>query len=1105
MLIIQLNLQLRLGINKEEGTVKKKIINERAMTLTILFTFIISFFNLGICANAADSLMAINRSVPVSNVNNGDTFEVKYTITPNELLKETDTAKKDIVLVIDTSGSMEDKINNEAKITSIKKVASNFVDTFTSNSNFNIGIVEYSSYARKVTNILNVSDNTQTLKDNINGLGVGGATNIGDGIRTAKVMLDNDTNAKEKYIILMTDGQATAYSRDKNGGYNWRYGYYTDDYYGNQINTNNINHENLKYNLGPFSFTNFITYCVSGQLDSTSVNYAKNVTDKMLKDDNILKSFFVVGFGDGVGTSNQEIANAAGGYYNDNNQYINKGMYYNAKDNNSLQTLYNQFAEKIVSTIHGNATFQESISDNLEVVDTDKLPYGLKVENNKLTGNIDIEYTLNSDKYLSNPIEFTVKYKVKDNNVCKLGAGGNTSFVKLDVQGKTDIKYLEEKILGNSVPTQVTMEVSDSTGIIDKYDTTAQNFTSTRYDKVDNQYKLLGDSYVNIAAQGSGINFAQYQFIKSDTKPTDLPSDNWKEIDLTNEEINEDVDVDNVGNLTQRSYDVSHLSTMANESDWNNAEKVFQNPFEATTYKDAGYSNTKEEYGGWQSYIQTNGTTGQRWVTKTAFMNQMNIGLNDAQNMDYKEASKFWGYIKVPTTGSYNFAATSDDGCSADITVNGTTVKIVDMFKVQGSTFGSTDKTLQLEANKYYPIYIEYFNWGGQAEFRLQYKESTSNTWLNIPKEYFYPSKSTSPGEYATNRFTGRAGIKIPDEVGKYYIAYRTGKRDANNSITEIQKSGIYGAFIRDERFVLSRSLNNNGADNIGDEFDINYTITPNDIPVTDIYKNYQVGVTNIATTLTISNLRIQQVLPNGLTYVGSSNNVNIVNNSNEISGVINSNVLYSLVGSTYKASPVTITIKVRPTISGTFDLVEDNSILTYTDISIDATQGAQRQCNFPDFSFSVNEKSPSIISKHGIYYKTDNTINTDNLNVVSKVPTELAMIVDANSPTSVIKWSIDKSKIAEKNIVFKKYEILNGSINKDSLQTLNLNINDNNGGDISNTTAFEMKKGSQYIIIYTITPQGNIDDKIDIEARVEDTDNSKPLELTIQDLPDLF
>lgn len=1089
---------------------KTKIINIKAITVSILITFIISIANVGSYANAADSLMDINRTVPVSTVKAGDTFDVKYTITPKPITASSQDSnkQKDIVFVIDTSGSMKWIVGQnrepyysgeKSRLRITKNVAESFINKFNDGKNqANISILEYNNYASEITDdFINInSNNINSLTGKygyIESLRADGSTNIGDGLRKAYYELSSKVNdGKDKYIVLMTDGEAEAYSHDRSGSYYMGDG----NYYGYYSHSNAYQYESTSWNNDWYG-----NRYADPDYRQKSMDYAKKVASELIANtnDNLNVNTFVIGFGNGTdGDKNKQITDAA------------KGTYFQAQDENTINAVYDKIQKIIDTNVSGKVHLEENISSNLEVVEVKNkdLPQDYKIDGNKLMIDVNNYYTLTNGNYSADPIEFTVKYKVKDNNLCKLGAGGNSSFVKLDVLGKTDTKYLVEKILGGSLPTQVTMEVSDTTGIIDKYDTSAQNPPSNRYDKVNSQYKLLGDSYINIATQGSDINFFQYQFVKSDSNPSTLPESGWKDLDIAKEEINEDVDVDNGGKLTQRSYDVSHLGTISDEAKWNNRQEVFKNPFEATTYKDASYSSTKEQYGGWQSYVKNDGSTGQRWVTKSVFMNKMNIGLNDPQNKDYKEASKFWGYIKVPTTGSYNFAGTSDDGCTADITVNGTTTRIVDMFKVQGSTFGSTNQTLQLEANKYYPIYIEYFNWGGEAEFRLQYKASNSSSWTNIPQSYFYPSKSTAPGEYATNRFSGRAGIKIPDEMGKYYIAYRTGKKDINNNIIEIQKSGFYGAFIRDERFVLSRSLTNNGADKIGDEFEINYTINPKEIPVTDVYKNYQDGNTNVANTLTISNLKIQQLLPDGLTYIGSSNNITIVNNSNQISGVINSNIVYILdkTDLKYKANSLTISIKVKPTVSGTFELLENNSILTYTDISIDATkQGAQRQMNFPVFSLNVNGES-SVILKHGIYDETvDDYVNENNLNVVNTMPTKLAMLVDVKSTNPVINWSIDDiGKISNENskIKFYQYEILDGSINTNNkIGPLEFNVGNI---AISNNNGFNMEKGKKYIIVYTITPKDSAVGNITIGANVEGG-NSKPITLNIEALPDLF
>ena len=1097
---------------------KFKIANKRAITLTTLITFMISIIGVGSYVNAVDDLVNINRTISVSNVKAGDTFDVKYTITPKPITanSQDNNKQKEIVLVMDTSGSMDWVVGSNRKPSNdseksrlriMKNVAESFITKFNNNDKARIALIKYNNYASNITgNFINIKSNNISdftgKSGYIEKLSADGSTNIGDGLRKAYYMLSDNAQGQDKYIVLMTDGEAEAYSGDYYGNYimntSSNYYYYSTgwkkDIYGN-----------IDFNQTPYP-----------DYRQKSMEYSKKVASELIANSNNKSNIntFVIGFGSGAnGDKNKQISDSA------------KGTYFQAQDENTINAIYDKIQKIIDTNVSGKVHFEENISSNLEVVEVKNknLPQDYKIDNNKLVIDVNNYYTLTNGKYNSDPIEFVVKYKVKDNNICKLGDGGNSSFVKLDVLTKTDTKYLEEKILSNSVPTQVTMEVSDTTGVIDKYDTSAQNPPSNRYDKINNQYKLLGDSYVNMLAQGNELNFMQYQFVKSDANPTDLPNNNWKDINITNTEINEDVDVEKSGNLTQRSYNVSHLPPVnsgltveqANSKYWSNKELVFKYPFEATTYKSTQYATSRDSFGALENYVEADGTNAKRWVTKNAFLkNDMTIG------NDYQEAAKFWGYLKVENDGYYKLGASSDDGCKADITIDKTTHTFVNMFQLQGSTFGSDNNVYNLKKDKYYPIYIEYFNWGGNADFRLLYSYASSNNSITIdenssviPSSWFYPSKSTAPGEYATNTFTGRAGIKIPNDIGKYYIAYRAGKRDASNNITEIQKSGFYGPFIRNERFTLSRRLTNDNPQ-IGDIVEINYTIVPNDIPITDIYKNYKSG-DSILNQLKISDLKIQQVLPNGLTYIGSSDNASIVNNSNEISGVIipnidpnfKQNIVYNLEGSTYKADPVTITIKVKPTIQGEFNLLKDNSILTYTDISIDSTkQGAKRQGNFPDFQFTVN--SDSAISQHGIYHRSDNTIDASNLNVIDKVPTELAMIVDVKSSSLVIDWTIDKTNIlgSQNQIIFSKYKIVNGSIDMTNPEQLNLDIsNNNNGGKISSATGFRMESGSKYIIIYSITPEKKSGNNINIGASIEGTSSSRPLNLTIKGLPDLY
>jgi Mg-chelatase subunit ChlD len=261
--------------------------------------------------------MDISRNISDESVNVGDTFSAEYNITPKPLPVTKDNTEKDIVLVIDTSGSMDEKVDRIRKIETMKKVAKNFIDKFKESKNFNIGLVEYSSYACKVSDILPASSNSEILKNKIDSLEIGGATNIGDGIRTAKAMLDERTSVKEKYIILMTDGEATAYSRDKNGNkkeetqYWWKYEYYKyykylDDYFGTTINSS-IDH-GAASGGDTYDGDTYITYNgVQNTTDANALSYAKNVVDNMIKSDDSVKQFIVVGLGSDASSSNAEI------------------------------------------------------------------------------------------------------------------------------------------------------------------------------------------------------------------------------------------------------------------------------------------------------------------------------------------------------------------------------------------------------------------------------------------------------------------------------------------------------------------------------------------------------------------------------------------------------------------------------------------------------------------------------------------------------------------------------------------------------------------------------------------------------------------------------
>lgn len=108
--------------------------------------------------------------------------------------------ERDIVLTLDTSGSMSGQPLEETKEASIK-----FVDTALAES-ANVGIVTYEGSAEKQSDFTRAK---QTLNDAIDKLNSNGNTNIEDGLKTAYEMLEKG-NAKKKIIVLMSDGEPNA-------------------------------------------------------------------------------------------------------------------------------------------------------------------------------------------------------------------------------------------------------------------------------------------------------------------------------------------------------------------------------------------------------------------------------------------------------------------------------------------------------------------------------------------------------------------------------------------------------------------------------------------------------------------------------------------------------------------------------------------------------------------------------------------------------------------------------------------------------------------------------------------------------------------------------
>lgn len=152
-----------------------------------------------------------------------DDIEVSKTISPSEdenyfdilLTVEKKLPLTDVVMVMDISNTM----NTNDRIGKAKKAAKAFLEQYSKgvgiNDDSRIGMVTFNSHASVVFDLENADENLNTFLGDIDDITAPSAesvkfTNIEAGLQLANNMLKSSL-AKQKYIILITDGFPTTY------------------------------------------------------------------------------------------------------------------------------------------------------------------------------------------------------------------------------------------------------------------------------------------------------------------------------------------------------------------------------------------------------------------------------------------------------------------------------------------------------------------------------------------------------------------------------------------------------------------------------------------------------------------------------------------------------------------------------------------------------------------------------------------------------------------------------------------------------------------------------------------------------------------------------
>lgn len=142
--------------------------------------------------------------------------KVKITISGNPYTI-TEQSDREIVLVLDSSGSMKDYLVNasKSKLDTLKDATDAFIDSLLVEENkgkIKIGVVWYDT---NVTKTCALSDDATKLDACLNSEEADGGTNVQEGIREAKKLFTDKKN--EKDLIVLSDGLPTFFTTVKDG------------------------------------------------------------------------------------------------------------------------------------------------------------------------------------------------------------------------------------------------------------------------------------------------------------------------------------------------------------------------------------------------------------------------------------------------------------------------------------------------------------------------------------------------------------------------------------------------------------------------------------------------------------------------------------------------------------------------------------------------------------------------------------------------------------------------------------------------------------------------------------------------------------------------
>ncbi|MBO3389044.1 VWA domain-containing protein [Clostridium perfringens] len=832
--------------------------------------------------------------------------------------------------------------------------------------------------------------------------------------------------------------------------------------------------------------------------------------------------------------------------------------------NNSSESLEKKFNEAL-NMVESEVTVKT-------ILDFSQIPKEISIDDVKIVGGDKVSIKdIGDGKY-----QLTITYKKEKNNdfdannfdieVTYKSLNDTGNIIKQDVEAKiinsennNEIAKFP-KITFNIGQRVTTIDINDSRGKVGNTYNSSKN--NINVGKSTEATEIFGQGYADIKVKGIGDKkkeyYFKYNFIDEDNnsiKSGTLPLHSDGNIINTS-----DVDIGKEGNLNAMFYENLISDTDKTEKTWTDRNKLFQKSKGKSEFLPATISRDRN-------------------LNSIFFDSYNHMGIPLGSN--YVEINKYWGYIQPEESGWYILGAYADDGVRAWITTDNKKIDFtnnewgIDLAGYPGSdqgfdkgivylksnfsphrpTYYSSFEPVYLDKNMYYPIYVEYYNYGGSGAFELNYNYygdtepkdiRKTNEQINyIIKNYnndymlkykledynnqlgkfkenikfmengsgfkFYPSKNTTPGEIASATFSGEHNLMLPFSKKPYKITYEVIEKSNNNEKSVLK--GEYGYFKNNEIFEATISSDENIYP--GKEFTLNYNITPKEIPFNEGDKE----------SISVNSINITGKLPDDIKLVTddveNSEYKIYKNKDSKFTISFKKPMNFKHNGSKYvfdgrdKKISIPIKVKVSYNIRPNKDGININpaeNILSYK-------CGDSDELITQYFNGKLDIKNnPSTIESIGLLDYDNKTnksiINETANNIAGGIPSKVAVGVDAKSPETSVILKIDKGTINDKtlklyevdennNIISTKIDIGENNIKTDDDgKSIKINLN-----NILNKNNFVEKK---YVIVSEITtPKVETKENpqsLNVTASIENNPNStKNKEFISGEMPDVF